>query len=118
MNLKKEIERYSKLNGYVISSYEGMTCACGNNDFHLYSDDDEGGAFIVCAACKAECDIENSREYIEEAQNNICNCDNDSFHIGIGKAYYSKSNEPLWVYVGAHCAKCGLDGVYVDWKQS
>lgn len=118
MSLKKEIERYSKLNGYPVSSYEDIRCTCGNNEFLLYSDDDEGGCVVICSVCNTRQDIENSREYIEVAQQNICNCDNDSLNIGVGKAYYSKSNEPRWVYVGAHCGKCNLDGVYVDWKQN
>lgn len=118
MSLNKEVERYSKLNGYPISNYEDISCTCGGDEFHLYSDDDEGGAFVICVACKAEHDIESSRDYIEESQNNICNCDNDRLNIGVGKAYYPESNDPRWVYVGAHCGKCGLDGVYVDWKQN
>lgn len=118
MNLKKEIERYSKLNGYPSSSYEDIRCSCDNNEFQLYSDDNEGGCFLKCSVCKVEQDIEDSREYIENAQQNICNCDNDSLNIGVGKAYYSESNELKWVYIGAHCGKCNLDGVYVDWKQN
>ncbi|MCZ4339896.1 hypothetical protein [Shewanella colwelliana] len=118
MNLKNEIERYSNLNGYPATSYEDLICNCGCKELHLYSDDDEGGAYVVCASCGTEYDIESSRTYIEEPQNNICNCDNDQFNIGVGKAFYPESNEARWVYVGAHCGKCGLDGVYVDWKQS
>ena len=118
MNLKKEIERYSNLNGYPATSYEDLVCGCSNKEFHLYSDDDEGGAYAICTSCSSEKDIESSREYIEDAQNNICNCDNDHLNIGIGKAFYPESNEPRWVYVGAHCSKCSLDGVYVDWKQN
>lgn len=118
MSLKKEIERYSKLNGYQMSSYADVVCSCGGREFHLYSDDDEGGAFVICTSCKVEQDIESSREYIEESLNNICNCDNRSLKIGVGKAYYPESSDPRWVYVGAHCSKCGLKGVYVDWKQN
>ena len=118
MSLKKEIERYSRLNGYPIASYDDVDCTCGNKEFLLYSDDDEGGAFVICSSCKLEKDIENSREYIEEPLNNICSCDNDSLSIGVGRAYYPESNDLRWVYVGAHCGKYGLGGVYVDWKQN
>ena len=118
MSLKKEIERYSKLNGYYISSYEEINCSCGSNEFHLYSDDGEGGAYVICSTCKTELDIESSREYMEDPQSNICRCDNEDLNVGVGKAHYSESNDPRWVYVGAHCNKCGLDGVYVDWKQN
>ena len=118
MSLKKEIERYSKLNEYPTSSYEDIKCSCGSNKFHLFSDDNEGGSFLICSVCSTERDIENSRKYIEDAQQNICNCDNDSLNIGVGKAYYSDSNDSSWVYVGAHCSNCNLDGVYVDWKNN
>ncbi len=118
MNLEKEIERYSKLNGYPISSYKNINCSCGGKEFYLYSDDDNGGAFLICTASKAEHDIENSRAYIEVPQNNICNCDNDNLNIGVGKACYSGSSDPRWIYIGAHCGKCGLDGVYVGWKEN
>ncbi|MCJ8339852.1 MAG: hypothetical protein MJK10_15395 [Pseudomonadales bacterium] len=118
MSLKKEIERYSNLNGYPTTSYEELNCDCGSKEFRLYSDDDEGGAFGICVTCNSEYDIENSREYIEEALNNVCNCDSELLSLAVGKAFYPESNESRWVYVGAHCGKCGLDGVYVDWKQS
>ena len=118
MSLKKEIERYSKLNGYLISTYQEIKCSCGENEFHLYSDDDEGGAYLTCPNCKKEIDIHESRKYIKEYVNNICNCDNKKLNIGIGVAYYSGSNDPKWIYVGAHCNQCGLNGVYVDWKEN
>ena len=118
MSLKKEIERYSKLNGYPISSYQDVVCSCGGKEFNLYSDDDEGGAYAVCIRCNKEHDLANSRRYIEDPQHNICTCDNENLEIAVGKAYYEESSDPRWVYVGAHCNKCGLDGVYVDWKES
>ena len=116
MSLNKEIERYSQLNGYAIENYHDITCSCGRNEFELYSDDTEGGAFVVCTTCGAEHDIENSRQYIEEITHNISTCDNDSLNAGYGISYYPKSSDPRWIYVGAHCRKCGLSGVYVDWK--
>ena len=118
MNLKNEIKRYSVNNGYPISDCMAISCVCGSSEFHLYSDDDEGGAYIICADCGKEQDLENSKKYIEEKVNNICTCDNDRLMIGIGKAYYSDSKDPRWVYVGAKCNKCGLAGVYADWKEN
>jgi len=118
MKLEEEIKRYSELNGYPISEYSDIVCSCGCTEFHLFSDDEEGGAFAVCQKCGEEKDIEQSKKYIEESVNNICNCDNEILNIGVGKAYYEGSSEPRWIYVGCHCNKCGLDGVYVDWKQN
>ncbi|PHS16449.1 MAG: hypothetical protein COA78_03735 [Blastopirellula sp.] len=116
MNLEQEIKRYSKMNGYLIATYEPINCACGGKEFNLHSDDTEGGAYAVCLECKAEHDLENSRQYIEEAIFNICHCDNDRFEIGVGKAYYDDSTDTQWVYVGASCKACELEGVYVDWQ--
>jgi hypothetical protein len=118
MKLECEIKRYSENNGYPISTYEAISCSCGEKQFHLYSDDEEGGAYVVCASCGIDWEIESSRKYIEQPLNNICNCDNDRLNIGIGKAYYAASNEPRWIYIGAHCKRCGLSGAYVDWKES
>lgn len=98
MNIRKEIERYSGLNGYHISEYIESSCLCGNNDFKLLSDDDEGGAYVRCSSCNAEQDIEESRKYIEEEVSNICNCDNENLNIGIGKALHENSTEAKWVY--------------------
>ena len=116
LDLEKEVKRYSEVNGYSISAYESVKCKCGNHQFHLYSDDTEGGAYIICSACNSEKDIENSKKYIEEHTNNICNCNNSNLVIGVGKAFYEDSEDPRWVYVGAKCNKCSLVGVYVDWK--
>ncbi len=118
MDIKDSINKYSNKNGYPISEYKDVKCPCGNITFQLYSDDDEGGAYVVCSSCGKENDIENSRKYIEYEQQNICNCDNENLNIGVGKAFYPNSTDPRWVYVGASCSKCNLAGVYVDWKEN
>jgi hypothetical protein len=118
MNLEREIKRYSGLNGYPITQFKHLSCSCGGSEFYLFSDDNEGGAFAICTACSLEQDIENSKRYIEEKQQNICNCDNEKLNIGIGKAYFEGSKDLRWIYVGAECNDCGLSGVYVDWKES
>ena len=118
MSLEIEIERYSGLNGYPIAEFEQLFCGCGASEFCLFSDDEEGGAFVVCAKCDQEINIENSKRYIEVKQQNICKCDNEILHVGTGKAYFEDSTDLRWVYVGAECSVCGLAGVYVDWKES
>lgn len=70
MNLEEAIKRYSEKNGYPTSTYADIQCACGGKYFHLYSDDEEGGAYIVCSDCGEEQDIENSKQYIEEMVKN------------------------------------------------
>ncbi|MBW3228118.1 hypothetical protein [Marinobacter adhaerens] len=118
MELEKEIQRYSKLNGYPIDVYEPVVCSCGCSELQLYSDDDEGGAIALCTECGSEIDIENSKSYMEDPVQNLCGCDNDRLKLGVGKSYYSDSREVRWVYVGCHCGKCNLVGVYVDWKET
>jgi len=117
MNLKYEVLRYSNLNGYPIEDYNDLKCTCGSSEFELYSDDEEGGAFVTCKSCGAELDIENSKQNIGECFQNGCNCDNGYFNVGVGKAFHQDTNDVRWVYVGAHCSKCSLSGVYVDWKE-
>ncbi len=117
MSLKSKITDYSESNGSVIDSFELIKCDCGSELFQLYSDDTEGGAYVACSQCRKEHDIENSKHYIEDEDHNICNCDNDELNIGIGKSFYSGSNDVNWVYVGASCNNCGVSGVYVDWNE-
>ncbi|MET4027387.1 hypothetical protein ABIE59_002922 [Marinobacter sp. MBR-99] len=118
MELEKEIQRYSKLNGYPMDAYEPLVCSCGCRELQLFSDDDEGGAFGICTKCEAEIDIENSKGFMEDTVQNLCRCDNDRLELGVGRAYYPDTSDARWVYVGARCGKCNLLGVYVDWKES
>lgn len=118
MELEKEIQRYSKLNGHPIDVYEPVACSCGCSELNLYSDDDEGGAVGVCIKCSAEIDIGSSKSYMENPVQNLCQCDNDRLELGVGRSFYPDSRDARWVYVGAHCGKCNLVGVYVDWKET
>ena len=118
MELEKDIQRYSKLNGYPIDAYESVVCSCGCDELQLYSDDEEGGALALCPKCGAEIVIENSKSYVEDPVQNLCRCDNGQLQLGVGKSFYPDSRDARWVYVGAQCRKCNLVGVYVDWKEA
>ena len=118
MNLDEEMAIYAKKNGYPIELIEKQTCDCGSDLFTLFSDDLEGGAYIVCSKCKKERDIRDSRMYIENKEQNICNCDEESLQISIGVAFFKGTRDPRWIYVGARCPKCELAGAYVDWKEN
>ena len=117
MNVEAEINRYSKLNGSPISDYRDILCVCGGEKFNLYSDDDEGGAYLKCENCNVEHDLMNSKKYIESEFQNTCSCGNEELGIGVGITTHQNSDDPLWVYIGASCEVCGLVGVYVDWKE-
>jgi len=117
MGLVKEIRRYSKLNGYEISRSYPIICDCGKNEFRLYSDDDEGGAYCWCANCKDEISIENSRQYMRKKVQLICSCEYPILALEVGIANYEGTDDPLWVYVGGSCLKCAANGVYVHWHE-
>jgi hypothetical protein len=117
MTLESQVTDYSKSNGSIITSFELLACDCGCEQFLLFSDDNEGGAYVVCTSCKNEHDIQNSKSYIESEDHNICNCENEILNIGIGKSFYPDSTDIKWLYVGASCNECGLAGVYVDWHE-
>ena len=71
MTNHEAIVGYSKSNGYIATELTDKKCTCGSNQFKLFSDDEEGGAFVICSSCTTEQDIENSKEYIEEPYQNI-----------------------------------------------
>lgn len=117
MSLEKEVRRYSQKNGYEITTFTTIECPCGCDQFHLLSDDDESGAYCRCLSCDAETNLQDSRQYIENEIQNICRCDHAVFRIGVGVATYAETDDPRWIYVGATCANCGLEGVYLDWNE-
>ncbi len=117
MNLEDAINKYAKANKYPATRYDAVACSCGSDNFKMFSDDEEGGVYLVCAECGEEHDIENSRGYIEKACQNVCNCDQESLQVGVGKSFYEGTDDPRWIYVGAKCPGCGLAGVYVDWNE-
>lgn len=118
MSIRTEIDRYAKANRCPITHYEDLVCRCGSQHMHLHSDDDDAGAYVQCVRCKQQIDIANSREFIEDPIQNQCNCGHDVLSVGVGIALRSDTGARRWVYVGAHCAKCGETGVYVDWKEN
>lgn len=118
MKLDEKIEDYAASHGLSVDLIEKKTCECGSELFALYSDDLEGGAYIVCSHCGKEEDIHSSREYMENKEQNVCNCNQEHLQISIGVSYFEGSTDPRWIYVGARRPKCELAGVYVDWKEN
>ena len=45
-----------------------------------------------------------------------CFCRDNVFEITVGVSLYDDSEDVRWLYVGCRCPKCGLTGVYGDWK--
>jgi hypothetical protein len=117
-DLPDEILRYSKKNEYRAEHYHDAVCACGARVFRLSLDDDEGAAVRICTACSAEHPIGDSADFLEgaELRECACPCGHEEFEITAGVSLYEGSEDVRWLYLGCRCPKCGLVGVYGDWK--
>ena len=117
MILQESIHDYSQANGRIATSFESIECECGCTEFRLFSDDEEGGAFVVCQACDCEFDLADSRQFIASMEQNICSCGVEGLEVMIGTAFHEGTQDPCWTYIGGMCRQCGLAGVYTDWVE-
>ncbi|QDU21832.1 hypothetical protein [Urbifossiella limnaea] len=118
-DIRAEIVRYSKENGYLAEHFADAVCACGGKVFGLLVDDSAGVALRVCVACDAEVHpIADSANFMDEAEeeDTACPCGEEGFEITVGVALYDDSEDVRWLYVGCRCIACGLTAVYGDWK--
>lgn len=117
-DIRTEIARYSKKNGYPAHLFADAKCVCGEPLFAFVSDDDEGAAVRRCVACEHEHPIGDSEDYLEDAEleGHECVCGQERFEITVGVSLYQDSNDVRWLYLGCRCSQCGLVGVYGDWK--
>lgn len=118
MDIRAELLRYSKLNGYLAAHFADAVCACGGRIFRLFVDDVEGAAVRKCEACKTKHPIGDSAEFLSGASLSKCECvcGAYSFEITVGLALYEDSEDVRWIYVGCRCPACHLMGSYGDWK--
>lgn len=116
--MRGEIMRYSTADAYPVQFFKDVVCTCGGILFGLLADENEGAAVRKCAGCKKEHPIGDSAEYLEEAEleESICLCGGEVFEITGAVSLYKGSNDIRWLYIGCRCPKCGLCGVYADWK--
>ena len=117
MNLHESISSYATSVDSLPQRFVDLKCDCQSDLFHLFSDDTEGGAYVICKSCSRKHDIHNSERYIQELEQNVCNCDSEVFRVCVGVSYYEESDDPRWIYVGCQCPECELAGVYVDWRE-
>jgi hypothetical protein len=117
-DVRKEITRYAKKNGYPAEHFGEAVCKCGGRTFQLQLDDNAGAAVRKCAKCKKKHPIGDSAEYLDEAELDECECPcgKDLFEITAGVALYADSEDVRWIYLGCRCPACGLAAVYGDWK--
>ncbi len=118
-DIRAEIVRYSKENGYLADHFADAVCLCGGRVFGLYLDDTAGVASRVCVACVPEAHpIGDSAEFMDEAEEEeaACPCGQGAFEITVGVSLYADSEDVRWLYLGCRCPACGLTAVYGDWK--
>ena len=118
-DIRAEIVRYSKENGYLAGQFADAVCSCGGRVFGLLLDDEAGVASRVCVACDAEAHpIGDSAEFMDEAEEEecACPCGEEAFEITVGVSLYADSEDVRWLYVGCRCPACKLTAVYGDWK--
>jgi len=117
-DIRTELITYSKHNAYVAEHFAEAVCVCGHKTFHLVVDDEEGAAIRICTACEEQHPIGDSKEYLEDAELEECECPcgEEAFEITAGVALYAESNDVKWLYLGCRCPACGLTACYADWK--
>jgi hypothetical protein len=117
-DIRKELQRYGKLNEYVPTQFADARCSCGCKKFQLELDDEQGAAVRTCSKCKDEHPIGDSDEFLDEAELEACDCvcGKDVFEITVGVSLYEDSKDVRWLYLGCRCPSCGLTGCYGDWK--
>jgi hypothetical protein len=118
IDIRDELLRYGKGNGYPVQHFADAACPCGGRSFRLSLDDTEGAAMRTCAACQTRHPIADSAEYLADAELEecACPCGGDAFEITVGVSLYEGSEDVRWLYVGCRCPRCGLTAVYGDWK--
>lgn len=117
-DLRFELIRFSKLNGYAATKFSESVCSCGNRTFRLETDEEEGAARRICVACETSHLMGDSAEYASEAkfESHECVCDSETFQLLSGVALYAESNDVRWYYIGCLCTKCSLVGVFAHWR--
>ena len=117
-DIRKELHRYSLLNGYEATQFADAVCACGHKIFQLEMDESEGVAVRQCMECGMRHPIGDSDDFMEDAELEEygCPCDEDKFEVTVGVALYDSSEDVRWLYVGCRCPACGLTATYGHWK--
>ena len=117
-DIREELLRYSRLNGYPADHFTDAACSCGGRAFSLALDDTEGAAVRTCTACGSAHPIGDSGEYLADAalETCACPCGCEQFEIAAGISLYEGSSDVKWLYLGCRCIDCGLTAVYGDWK--
>jgi hypothetical protein len=125
-DLRAEMARYSKRNGYPIDAFWQPVCACHESasksaadegSFMIEYDDEEGAAWLLCSKCDRNYPVADSAEFEPQSVSG-CQCEHDEEYgqVLVGAALFPGTDDVRWLYVGWRAPSCGLVGVYVDWK--
>jgi hypothetical protein len=117
-DLVARVRAYSEANGTPATEVLQSTCdGCGGTALHLHVDDDEGVAGRLCDRCGTTAFLADSDEYWDEAEpaGAACPCGHEEFEVAVGFSRHD-DGEIRWVTVGGRCLRCGIVGVYADWK--
>lgn len=117
-DIRGEVLRYSKRNGYSAQYFADAICSCGNREFQLSLDDNEDAAIRRCSKCGIQHAIGDSGDYLDDAKLEECGCPcgTDDLEITVGVSLYANSEDVRWLYLGCRRPQCGLTAVYGDWK--
>src|SRR5206468_3940833 len=88
-----------------------VRCISGDDDAKA-----EGAVHYVC----------DSADYWDDDEADECGCpcgESDEFRLSVGFRHVDVQDEDRrisrmvkWVYVGGMCVRCGVVGLYADWK--
>jgi len=117
-DVRAELLRYSRRNGYPTQHFADAVCRCGSRTFGLRLDEVAGAAVRTCGACGGDHPIGDSSEYLADAELKECECPCGcgAFEVTAGAALYENSEDVRWLYLGCRCPACGLTACYGDWK--
>lgn len=123
VDIRKELCRYSDLNGYRATLFADAVCDCDNKRFELQLDDSEGAAIRTCVDCQRVHPIGDSDDYLSDANLESCECPCGSCHfeIAVGVSLYQATDDIRWTYIrwtyiGCRCIDCHLIACFGDWK--
>lgn len=109
---------------------------CGGDVFSLTGDAEQGVMTRTCARCilseddtaaeRATHPICDSGDYADDAEDDEYGCPcrrSDEFRLAVAFTHADVTDEAgrvgrlvKWVYVGGMCVRCGIVGLYADWK--
>jgi hypothetical protein len=104
---------------YKIHEFRLAHCDCGSLEFRLDASNHDGVARRICAHCKKEHFICDSKKFWDEAEPELwkcVECESETANIGVGFSLYDDRQDIHWLYIGVRCARCGVLGCFAGWK--